>query len=352
MAGGGGLVEPYVRALHDEIESVAWIGAARTVQSVYFGGGTPSLLPPNALKSLLQHCGRAFDIACDAEITLEANPETVTEPRIRSYLEAGVNRISMGVQSLNSAELVGLGRPHTAERAMGAFHTIRRSGCSNINLDLLYGLPGQTVLGWRDTVARALELGPDHMSAYALTPEPGTPIGAAVADGSLALANHDVIDGQERVLQDAIERAGLHRYEVSNYAKPDHECRHNLLYWRCEDWIGVGASAHSHVSGHRWWNRFGPEEYIRSAGSGAVVAGHEALTRDERINEALAFGLRTVEGVSRARFKARFDADPWTAKTSALAHLVDQGLLVQDDGIIRPTTIGLAFADFVAVTLF
>jgi oxygen-independent coproporphyrinogen-3 oxidase len=352
MAGGGGLVEPYLKALHHEIETVAWIGTARTVQSVYFGGGTPSLLSPSALNSLLQRCGQAFDIAGDAEVTLEANPETVTETRIRSYLEAGVNRISMGVQSLDSAELVELGRPHTAERAMDAFRTIRRSGCSNINLDLLYGLPGQTLLGWRDTLSRALELGPDHLSAYALTPEPGTPIGAAVADGTLALASHDVIDGQERVLRDAIERAGLHRYEVSNYARPGRESRHNLLYWRCDDWIGIGASAHSHVSGHRWWNHFGPEEYIQRGGSGTVVAGREALTRDERINEALAFGLRTVEGVSRARFKARFGADPWTVKTPALAQLVDQGLLALDDRIIRPTTVGLAFADSVAVTLF
>ncbi len=344
---------PYVRALHKEIEEVASIGVGRTVQSVYFGGGTPSLLAPEALRGLLRHLRQAFDVAGEAEVTLEANPETVTDVRIRGFLDTGVNRISMGIQSLDPEELAMLGRPHSAQRALAAFQTIRRAGCRNINVDLLYGVPGQTVVGWYDSLTRALGLDPDHLSAYALTPERGTEIGAAVASGTVALGTEDVILGQELVLYTALERAGLRRYEVSNFAKPGRACRHNLLYWRCDDWIGLGASAHSHVDGRRWWNCFDPEDYITSVGQGRgrAIAGQETLTSEERISEGLAFGLRTAEGVSRARFKMRFGTDPWTLKVQTFRQLVGQGLMDQDDQTIRLTARGLAVADSVAVLL-
>jgi oxygen-independent coproporphyrinogen-3 oxidase len=352
VAGRARLMESYVRALHREIEKVSLLGTGRTAQSVYFGGGTPSLLAPVQLNALLLHLRQSFDVAGDAEITIEANPETVTDARIHEYLEAGANRISMGVQSLDSQELVELGRPHTAERAIVAFHTIRRAGCRNINLDLLYGLPGQTVAGWRDTLTRTLELDPDHLSAYALTPEPGTDIGTAVAAGALTLATDDVVYGQESLLFQAVARIGLSRYEISNYAKPGFSCRHNLLYWRCDDWIGMGASAHTHLSGRRWWNQFDPENYIHSVNHDASIAGQETLTLNERMSEALAFGLRTAEGVSRARFSARFGADPWSVKAPEFTQLVDQGLIIQDDRTIRLTASGLALADSVALILF
>lgn len=352
IAGGGRLIAPYVEALHRELNRFANLGAGRTVQSVYFGGGTPSLLSPAALTGLLAHCRQAFCLASDVEISLEANPETVTRDRIRGYLEAGVNRISLGVQSLNPEELAELGRPHTVERAIAAYQAVRQAGCCNVNLDLLYGLPGQTVERWRETLVRVLDLGPDHLSAYALTPEHGTEIGAAVTNGLLMLPADEVIDQQEAVLYQGVARAGLLRYEVSNYARPGATCRHNVLYWRCDDWLGFGASAHSHLAGHRWWNRFDAADYIEGVGQHASIAGMETLPLGQRINEALGFGLRMLDGVSRVRLTRRFGADPWILKARGLAQLVDWGLLQDDSQTIRLTPKGLALADPVAVSLF
>jgi oxygen-independent coproporphyrinogen-3 oxidase len=352
IAGGGRLIAGYVEALHQEVDRLSYLGAGRTVQSVYFGGGTPSLLAPPALTGLLAHCRQAFDVGSDAEITLEANPETVTYDRSRGYLDAGVNRISMGVQSLDPEELAELGRSHTGERAIAAYEAIRRADCRNINVDLLYGLPGQTVDGWRDTLARVLDLGPDHLSAYALTPEPGTEIGTAVASGRLMLPVDDVIERQETVLYQAVAQAGMRRYEISNYARPGSTSRHNPLYWRCDDWLGFGASAHSHLAGWRWWNHFDPVDYIHGVGQHASVAGMETLPLDQRISEALSFGLRILEGVSRLRLTRRFGADPWILKAEGLARLVDLGLLEDDSQTIRLTPTGLALADSVAVSVF
>lgn len=352
IAGGGSLIAPYLVALHQELDRLSDLGVGRTVQSVYFGGGTPSLLAPAALSGLLTHCRQSFRLAPDAEITLEANPETVTHDRIRGYLEAGVNRISMGVQSLDPEELAELGRPHSAERAIAAYHAIRRAGCRNVNLDLLYGLPGQTVGAWYDTLAHVLDLGPDHVSAYALTPEPGTEIGASIMNGLLTLPADDVIEGQETVLYQAIARAGLLRYEISNYAKPGSTCRHNCLYWHCDDWLGFGASAHSHVAGRRWWNYFEPVDYIHGIRQHASVAGMETLPVDRQINEAVSFGLRMLEGVSRPRLTRRFGTDPWVLKAKGISQLVAGGLLEDDSQTIRLTPRGLALADSVAASLF
>jgi oxygen-independent coproporphyrinogen-3 oxidase len=343
---------PYLEALHREIERSAARADGRTAQSVYFGGGTPSLLAPTALTRVLAHCRQAFSIASDAEITLEANPETVTADRVRAYIEAGVTRVSMGMQSLQDQTLLTLGRPHTADRAIAAYDAIREAGCQNINLDLLYGLPEQTLADWGDTLERTLALDPDHLSAYALTPEPGTEIGTAVEGGGLALPADDAIEQQETLLHDTMASAGLIRYEISNYAKPGRACRHNVVYWRCGDWIGLGASAHSHLAGHRWWNQFDPTEYIRAVHQDTHIAGMERLSLDQQLNEVLAFGLRMTDGVPKTPVNQRFGRGALAAKAESLAHLEAQGLVGQDEENIRLTSYGLKHADFVAISLF
>ncbi len=349
MAGGARLMEPYVEAVLREIDSRAT--TERMVSSLYLGGGTPSLLPPTAVATLVRHCRRAFPFTPDAELTIEANPETVTPERVTAWLDAGITRVSMGIQSLDDQELLYLNRPHTAGRAVAAFRTIRSAGVRNLNVDLLYGLPGHTVAGWRDTVRVALDLDPEHLSAYALIPESGTPIGSAVSEGSLALPSDDVVMAQENVFQEELSRSSLARYEISNYAKPGFACRHNLLYWRCDDWLGFGASAHSHVQGQRWWNRFEATEYIQGIDRGDAVAGREALSLDQRLGETLAFGLRMVHGVPRRRFVERFGRDAWTARSDGLRRLLDHGLLEDTPQTIRLTTRGLAFADSAAAVL-
>lgn len=342
-------MEPYVQAVFREIRAHAT--AERMVSSLYLGGGTPSLLPPTDVATLVRHCRRVFPFAPDAELTIEANPETVTRERVDAWLNAGITRVSMGIQSLDDQELLSLNRPHSAGRAVAAFRTIRAAGVRNINVDLLYGLPGHTVEKWRDTVHVALDLAPEHLSAYALIPEPDTPIGAAVLEARLALPADDVIMAQEDVLHELLSRSGLMRYEISNYAKPGFACRHNLLYWRCDDWLGFGASAHSHLQGRRWWNRFDTTDYIHGIDRGDAVAGREELTRDQRLGETLAFGLRMVHGVPRQLFVERFGQDAWTARSEALRRLLDHGLIEDSPQTLKLTTRGLAFADSAAALL-
>jgi oxygen-independent coproporphyrinogen-3 oxidase len=351
MAGGAQLMEPYVAAVLREIDERASLATGRTVTSLYLGGGTPSLLPPAAVATLLRECRRAFSFAPDAELTIEANPETVTSDRVTAWRDAGISRVSMGIQSLEDQELLSLHRPHTAARAVTAFRAIRAAGVHNISVDLLYGLPQQTVEGWRATVRRALDLDPEHLSAYALTPETGTPIGSAVFDGRLDLPDGGTLLAQEDVLHDEISRSGFARYEISNYAKPGFACRHNALYWRCDDWLGFGASAHSHVQGRRWWNRFETTDYIQGVARGDAVAGREHLTADQRLGETLAFGLRMIHGVSRSLVMERFGQDAWAARSSEVRELLDLGLLEETPQAIRLTPRGLDFADAAAALL-
>ncbi|MFZ5875959.1 MAG: radical SAM family heme chaperone HemW [Nitrospirota bacterium] len=351
MTGGARLMEPYVSAVLREMHERASAAAGRMVTSVYLGGGTPSLLPPAAVATLVRGCRRAFVFAPDAELTIEANPETVTPERVTAWLDAGMTRVSMGIQALEDQELLALNRPHTASRAIAAFHTIRAAGARNISVDLLYGLPGQAVDEWRDTVRRALDLAPEHLSAYALTPETGTPIGSAVSDGRLALPAGDLVLAQEEALHDELSRSGFTRYEISNYAKPGFACRHNMLYWRCDDWLGFGASAHSHLHGRRWWNRFETSDYLAGIERGDAVAGYEELTEDQRLGETLAFGLRMIHGVSRSRLTARFGPDAWRTRTTALQVLSDRGWLEDTPQAVRLTPRGLDFADSAAALL-
>jgi oxygen-independent coproporphyrinogen-3 oxidase len=351
MAGGAQLMAPYVAAVLREIDERASLAAGRIVTSLYLGGGTPSLLPPAAVASLVRECRRAFSVAADAELTIEANPETVTRARVDAWLDAGITRVSMGVQSLEDHELVSLSRPHTAARAVTAFRAFREAGVRNISVDLLYGLPEHTLEGWRDTVRGALDLDPEHLSAYALTPETGTPIGSAVFDGRLNLPEGDMVLAQEDALHDELSGSGLTRYEISNYAKPGFACRHNMLYWRCDDWLGFGASAHSHVRGRRWWNRFDAADYIQGIEGGDAVAGREELTADQRLGETLAFGLRMIRGVPRSLVVDRFGSDAWATRSNGLRKLLDLGLIEDTPQSIRLTARGLTFADSAAALL-
>ncbi|MEO5656329.1 MAG: radical SAM family heme chaperone HemW [Nitrospiria bacterium] len=322
----------------------------RRARSLYFGGGTPSLTPPARLARLIARCRTAWGLAEDAEITLEVNPETASLGAFRAWGEAGVNRISLGVQSLDSDELLDLRRPHTPRRVIEACEQARRARCPNLSVDLIYGIPGQPSERWRATVRGILSLGPDHLSAYALTPEPGTPFGAAVEEGRVLLPPDDLILEQEQILEEEITAAGLRRYEISNYARPGYECRHNLLYWRGDDWLGLGASAHSRIGERRWWNRFDPTEYLDHSPE-EWMAGEERLDARQRMGEALAVGVRLIGGVDRHRITRLLGIDPWTSHRAALNSLSRAGLLEPDLDVVRLTPQGLMFADHVGETL-
>ncbi len=346
------LFEPYIVALGQEIRRAgAWRGRP-TARTVYIGGGTPTVLPADLLAQALAACREAFHIAPDAEITSEANPGTVDRPRFAALRSLGVNRLSIGVQSFDDAELRWLGRIHTAAEAEVAFAAARAVGFDNISLDLIFGLPDQRPATWRQTLARAIALAPEHLSLYSLTVEPGTPLAARVARGQEVEPEDDQQATLYEIACDMLASAGYLQYEISNWARgagataggspaPDYRCRHNLVYWRREPYLGFGAGAHSFEAERRWWNVRPVPEYIRRIREGRPTeAGSEMLDRRTALGEAMMLGLRLVdEGISEARLVAQFGIG-LEAFGDAISRLVQRGLLERLDDRIRLTPHG------------
>lgn len=267
------------------------------VTSVFVGGGTPSLAPPSVLAEVLG----AVPLAPGGEVTVECNPETVSPGSLETYRAAGVTRISFGVQSMVPHVLRGLGRVHDPATVVAAVAAVRSLGFASFNLDLIYGGAGETLDDWRRTLEEALDLDPPHLSAYALTVEEGTPL---AADAGRHPDDDDQAD-KYLVLAEAAEARGLAWYEISNFARSGHECRHNVLTWASGDYLGVGCAAHSHRDGRRWWNLRTPERWLEAVEAGrSVVAASEQLDPEARALESLQLALRTRRGVPRAALAA------------------------------------------------
>ena len=283
------LMDGYAAACVDEVR-----GAELPVAtSVFFGGGTPSLLPGDRLAGILAAINRTDD----AEVTVECNPDTATPELFATYRAAGVTRVSFGVQSMVPSVLRSLGRTHDPANVRRAVDLARAAGFASLNVDLIYGAAGETLADWEQTLAEVLALEPPHVSAYALTVEAGTPL---ATDPARHPDDDDQAD-KYLVADAALTAAGLESYEISNWAKPGHECRHNLLYWSQGDYRGIGCAAHSHEAGRRWWNVRTPERYIRCiAERRSPLAGEEVLDADARRTEALQLSLRTRAGVPSA----------------------------------------------------
>ncbi|MBM3819076.1 MAG: radical SAM family heme chaperone HemW [Acidimicrobiia bacterium] len=336
------LKELYVAALLREIRAAADSSAADTI---YFGGGTPSLLEPPEVGAVLQACRESFDVAPDAEITLEANPETVTSERLAGFRAAGINRLSYGVQSFRDEELQRLSRLHTAERAAEAFAMARAEGFDNISLDLMMWLPQQTVAQWRESVDALVALGPDHASMYMLEIYPNAPLGDAMARGSWSVAPDDDVADMYLSGLDRMDSAGYVQYEISNVARPGRESRHNLKYWADGEWRGFGCGAHSTRGGVRWKNVSSTAEYISAtAGRGALVSERRPLTPDEQLEEALFTGLRLSAGIDLQAVKMRYGVDVWARFGEELHPFVDERLLIYDGRSLRLTRAGMLLA--------
>ena len=287
--------------------------------SVFFGGGTPSLLAADALTAILDVIPRA----AGAEVTVECNPDSVDAAKLRDYAAAGVNRVSFGVQSMRAHVLAALGRTHDPANVERAVGWAGDAGIDRVNLDLIYGTPGERVADWEATLDAALALGPTHISAYALTVEAGTPLGQAVAAGQRVAPDDDDQALKYEIADDRFQAAGLAWYEVSNWARPGDECRHNLLYWQEGDYAAIGCAAHGHGSGRRWWNVRTPERYLAAIAAGeSPEAGSETLDAAGRADEALILALRTSAGIKLPPV----GADP-SGVASCIAELVDVGLL-------------------------
>jgi oxygen-independent coproporphyrinogen-3 oxidase len=278
--------------------------------TVYFGGGTPSLLSPRAIGSLLEATAQRFGLAGDAEITLEANPGTVTPARLAGFRAAGVNRLSLGLQSLDPAQLVTIGRSHGRQEGLQAVQWARRAGFANLSLDLIFALPGQTLADLDEELDRYLDLAPEHFSCYGLTAEPDTPFHHRVAAGELQLPDDELSAEAFLRLHERLSVSGYDHYEIANYARPSHACRHNLGYWRRRPYLGVGAGAHSFRDtgwGERWAvpaDLGAYAEALRQRREPAVRL--EGFDRAGAMSETLYLGLRTRAGVDDAAFRTRF----------------------------------------------
>jgi len=291
----GALIGDYVTACVTDVETRVRRGELVEATSVFFGGGTPSLLDAAALLRILD----AIPRRADAEVTVECNPDSVDPAKLRAYRHGGVNRCSFGAQSMRPHVLAALGRTHDPAGVARALDAARDAGIERLNVDLIYGASGETLEDWSATLDATLALGPTHVSAYALTVEPGTPLGGRVAAGCTPAPDDDDQAEKYELADDRLAGAGQHWYEISSWARPGDECRHHLLYWGQGDYLGIGCAAHGHRCGTRTWNVRRPERYIeRIRAAASPVAGAEQLDPATRADEALALALRTRLGAA------------------------------------------------------
>jgi putative oxygen-independent coproporphyrinogen III oxidase len=332
-------------ALLAELDQTASETAGRRLGSIFFGGGTPSLMAPDTVAALIERAARHWTLGSDTEVTLEANPTSVEAARFRTLAEAGVNRLSLGIQALDDHALRFLGRGHDRAEALAALALARRH-FPRFSFDLIYARPEQTPTSWRDELARALALAGDHLSLYQLTIEPGTAFATAFARGAFALPDEDCAGALYEETQAALDAAGLPAYEISNHARPGSESRHNLAYWRYQDYAGVGPGAHGRLTlaGERWATRRhrAPETWLDAVERhGHGIAERVMLAPEEQRRECLMMGLRLAEGVERARFRAATGAELETALDAGrLADLVEGGFVRLDAAGLRATAAG------------
>jgi oxygen-independent coproporphyrinogen-3 oxidase len=365
------LFERYVRALQAEMQ---WVRQGRSLQvnTLYLGGGTPTVLPLALLDEVLQACREHFTITEGAEVTVEANPGTMDGGYLAGLLEMGVNRLSLGVQSFHDDELRFLGRIHTAAQAVETYRLAKGAGFGNINLDLIYGLPRQTLSGWQAirpcswqairpgpwqairpcswqaTLQQAIHLRADHLSLYCLTVEEDTPLGQRIAQGKLPAPDPDLAAEMYTLAEETLARAGYVHYEISNWAQPGHECLHNLTYWRNRSYLGLGAGAHSYFDRKRWYNVLSPAEYITlleadSQGLFPPSVREEVEEIDETLEmaETMILGLRLVqEGVRLADFRERFGRELMDVYGGEIREMGRVALLTVDGERVRLTARG------------
>lgn len=343
------LIRPYMAALRREIALVA-AGTQRPALSVYFGGGTPSLVPADDIRATLEACRRAFALADDAEITLEVNPEA-TALDLAELRRAGVNRLSIGMQSAHESELKLYARLHTQSDVEQMVRRARAAGFDNLSLDLIYGAPRQTLRMWQESLRAALGLEPDHISFYSLTIDEGTTFDRWARSGRIPLPDPDLAADMYEWATDALAAAGFEQYEISNWARPGKASRHNMQYWRCQPYLGFGAGAHGYAAALRYATVLKPEDYIARIEAqtapqpfplSAAADWVERIDRQTAMAEMMIMGLRlTEEGVSDSDFARRFGASLDSVYGKVIAPLEAAGLLVREPaGRLRLTRRG------------
>jgi len=333
----------YVAALLGEIAAK---GDGAAADTIYFGGGTPSLLEPSEIAAIITAVRDGFEVAADAEVTLEANPETVTPERLEGFRAAGVTRLSYGVQSFRDDELQRLSRLHSASRAAEAFALARRGGFDNISLDLMMWLPQQSIAHWLESVDALIALGPDHASLYLLELYPNAPLRDAMARSAWSLAPEDDAADMYLEAMTRLDRAGYEQYEISNVARPGRQSRHNVKYWTDGEWLGFGCGAHSTRRAVRWKNLSATTEYIAASAEGrSLEQERRDLTPQSALEDALITGLRLVQGIDLHTARARYGVDIWATYGPALTPYLDAGLLIYDGRVLRLSRAGMLVAN-------
>lgn len=339
--------ERYVELVLNELNCLGKALGRRTVETVYIGGGTPSLLTPAQIGAILEGAASRFDLEAGAEITLEANPESALKAGFLAEVRTlGVNRLSLGVQSLRDDLLATLGRSHDAARARLASRAAREAGFANLSLDMIWGLPGQDVSAWLEDLAGIVALAPEHVSCYGLSLEEGAPLAESVVAGRLSLPEEE--EGARMYLEGSafLESEGYGHYEISNYARPGRESRHNRGYWSGRDYLGLGPAAVSTLDGRRWANPAGLDEYARTVAAGVEREGTEVLTADVRRQEMVMLALRTKDGLDLQEFMAATGID-FPRRDPAVERLRSSGLVRLGAGRLQLTREGMLVSNSV-----
>ncbi len=347
-----GRVARFLEALSAEIRFYAERNVSRDdpFHSIYFGGGTPTVLRGRRLVRLLAEIRQMLPVAAECEVCVEAHPATTSEADLAMLAESGVNRISFGAESMNEEELLRIGRRAAVSDTARAVFQARKAGFTNINLDLMYGLPGQSIEDWRQTIAHSLDLSPAHLSCYALTIEPGTKLAHDIVQNRIPGPDEGLQLAMDETAHEMLDRAGYHRYEISNYAKTGFECRHNLLYWTGGEYLGLGPSAQSFVDGVRFGNVADLSAYERALTESRLpVEGFAKLSRGEQQRDAVVFGLRLARGVPADIFRRHVEQ---YGQADAAAELYATGLIVEHQSRVKLTAGGRRYADTIAEKLY
>ncbi|AHM61642.1 hypothetical protein D770_16940 [Flammeovirgaceae bacterium 311] len=341
-----------LQALHQEASMQQHYLSGELVETVYFGGGTPSLLEAEETGSLLQHLQQLFNIKEGAEITLEANPDDLTQEKLQALRQLGVNRLSIGIQTFSQPVLQGLNRAHTAAQAHACVPLARAAGFNNISIDLMYGLPGQTEEIWQQDLALALALRPEHISAYCLTIEPKTAFGKWTERGQLHPPGEEVGEQQYLMLTQALLQAGYEHYEVSNFSLPGYHSRHNTAYWLQKKYLGLGPGAHSYNLDSRQYNIRNNALYIKKLQVGELAQEGEILKREDHINEYLMTGLRTSWGIDLQYLKDQWQHDLQHQNQGYLQEMQARGQARVENNRLFLTEEGRLLADEITARLF
>lgn len=323
-----------------------------SIDTVYFGGGTPSMLEPPMLIRLMESLTAHYRISDDAEITLEANPDDITDERLGLWKNAGINRLSIGIQSFRDQDLKYLNRVHNAERALHCVDQAKKLGFDNLSLDLIFGIPTLDDQGWMKNISTAITLGIPHISAYALTVEPKTALDVLIRKGRTAPVDEQQSARQFEQLIQFMEEQGYLQYEISNYCLPDRYARHNTAYWKGTTYLGLGPSAHSYNGYSRQWNASGISAYLEAIHKGTIPAEAEILTKEQQYNEFIMTGLRTMWGCAVDKIHDKFGQKSAGYFISTIRPWLEKGCIVECNGIYTLTRKGKLLADGIASDLF